>query len=197
MLVAIENPLMETTTEFEIFIRRKMPFVSSFLYWTMIFFFAFLFVLYVVMYPAIRSQSSSEMQAAYYILVVPVALKTLSSYSFIGLLIVVPLYYRARLHKSAILRFNESSLYIIGKKISIDIPKRRITKVYLNDLKNSFGEPKEKLQVVIQQNSYKNTTFRLKDYEQGGELIEALSTLENVELAGYEKEMVGDHEEDE
>lgn len=173
-----------------------MPFVSSILYGIMIFFFAFLFLLYVVMYPAIHSQSSSEMQTAYYILVVPDALKTLSSYSFIGLIVVVPLYYRARLHKPAILRFNENSLSVTGEKISIDILKRHIRKVYFNDLKNAFGEPKEKIQVVIQQNSYKNTTFRLKHYEQGGELIDALGSLDNVVFAGYEKEMVGDHEED-
>lgn len=188
---------MDTPKEFEILIRRKMPFVSSFLYGTMIFFFAFLFLLYVIMYPAVHSQSSSEMQTAYYVLVVPDALKTLSSYSFIGLLIVVPLYYRARLHKPAILRFEVNNLLITGERIDIDIPKQRIKKVYCNDLKNAFGEPKEKMQVVIQQNAYKNTTFRLKDYEQGGELIDVFGTLENVELAGYEKEMVGDHEEDE
>jgi hypothetical protein len=188
---------MDTPKEFEILIRRKMPFVSSFLYGTMISFFAFLFLLYVLMYPAIHSQSSPEMQTAYYILVVPEALKTLSSYSFIGLLIVVPLYYRARLHKPAILCFEENSLCITGEKISINIPKRRIKKVYCNDLKNAFGESKEKMQVVIQQNGYKNTTFRLKDYERAGELIDELGTLENVQLAGYEKEMVGDHKEDE
>jgi hypothetical protein len=188
---------MDTSKEFEILIRRKMPFVSSFLYVVMIFFFAFLFMLYVVMYPAIHYQSSSEMQTAYYILVVPNALKTLSSYSFIGLLIVVPLYYRARLLKPAILRFDENSLLITGEKISIDIPKRRIKKIYCNDLKNAFGEPKEKLQVVIDQTVYQSTTFRLKDYEKGGELTDAFGTLENVELGGYEKEMVGEHEEDE
>lgn len=187
-LVAIRNPAMDTPKEFEILIRRKMPFVSSFLFGLMIFFFSFLFLLYLVMYPATSSQSSSEMQTAYYIFAVPKALKVLSSYSFLGLVVVVPLYYRARLHKPAILRFEESSLLITGQMISIDIPKRRIKKVYCNDLKNAFGEPKEKMQVVIQQNAYKNTTFRLKDYERGGELIDALGNLENVELAGHEED---------
>ena len=188
---------MDTPKEFEILIRRKMPFISNFLYVVMIFLLTFVFMLYVIMYPAIHSKSSDEMQTAYYILVVPNTLKTLSAYSFFGLLIVVPLYYRARLHKPAILRFDEDRLSIFGKKISIEIPKQRIKKVYCNDLKNAFGEPKEKMQFVIQQNVYKNTTFRLKNYELGGDLIGAFGALENVELAGYEKEMVGDHEQDE
>lgn len=188
---------METAKEFEILIRRKMPFISNLLYVVMIFLLAFLFMLYVVMLPAVHSKSSGEMQVAYYILVVPGALKMLSSYSFFGLLIVVPLYYRARLHKPAVLRFSNNIVYIIGNKINIVIPKTRIKKVYCNDLKNAFGEPKGKLQVVIQQNVYTQTTFRLKNYEEGGELIDAFGALECVTLAGYDKEMVGDHEEDE
>jgi hypothetical protein len=137
------------------------------------------------------------MQTAYYILVVPESLKILSSYSFIGLLITVPLYYRARLHKPAILSFNENDLTIRGKKISVDIPKSRIRKVYCNDLKNALGEPKGKLQVVIEQHAFRKITFRLSDYEEGGELIDAFGALENAVLAGYDREMVGDHDEDE
>ena len=137
------------------------------------------------------------MQTAYYILVVPDALKTLSSYSFFGLLIVVPLYFRARLHKPAVLRFGDNNISITGRQINIDIPKTRIKKVYCNDLKNAFGEPKERLQVIIQQNAYTQTAFRLRIYEEGGELIDAFGELEGVKLAGYDKEMVGDHHEDE
>jgi hypothetical protein len=188
---------MDTPKEFEILIRRKMPFVSSFLYGVMIFFLAFLFLLYVVMYPAIHSQSSAEMQTAYYIKVVPDSLKVLSSYSFIGLLIVLPLYYRARRHKPAILRFDENNFVITGQKITVDIPKSRIKKVYCNDLKNAFGKPKGKLQVVIQQHAFRKTTFRLKNYEEGGELINVFGTLENAVLAGYDREMFGDYDEDE
>lgn len=188
---------MDTPKEFEILIRRKIPIVSSFIYWFIILHIVLLFVHYVIMYPALNSKSSSEMQTAFYILAVPNSLKVLSSYLSIGLLIVVPLYYRARLHKPAILLFEEKSLLITGKKISINIPKQHIRKVYCNDLKNAFGEPKEILQVVIWQNTHKITTFRLKHFEQGGELIDALSILDNVEFASYQNEMVNDHQEDE
>lgn len=173
-----------------------MPFVSSFLYGLMIFLLTFLFMLYVVMYPALHSKSSGEMQAAYYILVVPDALKILSSYSFFGLLIVVPFYYRARLHKPATLSFEVDRLYITGKNIEIDIPIIKIEKVFCNDLKNAFGEPKGKMQVVVQQKNRTLTTFRLKDYEQGGELIDTLGTLQDVTLAGYDKEMVTEHDDE-
>ncbi len=173
-----------------------MPFVSSFLYGVIIFFFAFLFLLYIVMYPAIHSRSSLEMRTAYYILVVPEALKILSSYSFIGLLIAVPLYYRAKLHKSAILVFGTDKIYITGDKIDIAIPKSRIEKVFCNDVKNAFGESKEKLQVLIRQKGERLTTFRLKYYDEGGEFIDLVSTMEGVTLGGYDREMDTNHDDD-
>lgn len=188
---------MDKPQEFEILIRRKIPFISNFLYGVTIIFFAFLFMLYVVMFPAVHSRSSTEMQTAYYILVVPESMKLLSFYSFLGLLVVVPLYYRARLHKPAVLQFNEINLVITGRKIRVDIPKSRIKKVYCNDLNNTFGESKGILQVVIQQHAFKKTTFRLKNYEEGGALLDAFGTLDNVVLAGYDREMIGDHDEDE
>ena len=80
---------MSEPPEFEILIRRKMPFITSLLYGLIIFLLAILLILYVFMIPATHSRSSAEMQTAYYIRVVPDALKLLSSYSFFGLLIVV------------------------------------------------------------------------------------------------------------
>jgi hypothetical protein len=187
---------MCTPKQFDILIRRKIPFVSSFLYALIIFLLTFLAMLYVVMYPATHSKSSAEMQVAYYIFVVPNALKTLSSYSFFGLLVVVPLYYRARLHKPATLTFEKDRLFIRGKKIAIDIPTAGIEKIFCNDLTNAFGEPKGKLQVVIRQKSQTLTSFRLKDYEQGDEFIDLFGTLEGVALSGYDKEMATAHDDE-
>ena len=79
---------------------------------------------------------------------------------------------------------------------SREILQTRIAKIFCNDLKNAFGEPKGKLQVVIRQKGNKLTTFRLKDYEKGGELIDTLGTLEGVTLAGYDTEMVTDHDDE-
>jgi hypothetical protein len=188
---------MEPVKEFEILVRKRIPFISHFLYVVVIFLLTFLFLLYLVMLPAIYSNSSQEMATAYYIMVVPDVLKTLSSYSFLGLVIIVPLYYRARLHKSAILLFGNNNLVITGQKINISIPRSRIRKVYCNDLKNVFGEPKRKLQVIVQQGAYTKTVFRLKNYEEGGDLIDSFGTLDGVVLTGYDTEMVSDHQDDE
>jgi len=69
--------------------------------------------------------------------------------------------------------------------------------VYFNDLKNVFGKPKGKLQIIIQQGSSIQTAFRLRNYEEGGELIDAFATVDDVVFAGYDKEMFGDHHDEE
>lgn len=133
------------------------------------------------------------MTTAYYILVVPEALKTLSAFSGIGLLITVSLYYSARLHKPALLTFHQDHISINGKEIDISISHKEIDKIFCNDLKNLFRKPKNKLQFVIRQKRRRSTTFMLKHYEQGEEFLEELSTLEKVGFAFYDDDMVGDH----
>ncbi|WP_332736257.1 hypothetical protein [Flavihumibacter sp.] len=186
---------MKTSTEFKILIRRRIPYLNSFLLVVIIIFLICICILNLVMYPAIHSKSSLEMVFSYYNLVVPETLKVLSSYSFLGFIFVVPLYYKVRRHKPGILTFEEERILIKGQKIYIDTPKSRIEKIYCNDLKNIFGKPKRIFQSVIKNKEGLHTSFRLKDYETGGEFIDKLETL-NVVLAGYENEMVIDHDEE-
>lgn len=120
---------MNTPRQFEISIRRRIPFLSNFLFVALIFFFAILFLLYLIMLPT--RHASGEMATGYYILVVPDALKALSTYSGIGLFITVPLYYSARLHKPAILTFHNDHLSITGKQIDLNISFRKIDKVFV------------------------------------------------------------------
>jgi len=61
--------VMERPNNFEIFIRRKIPFVSSLLMGLMFVFFIFAFILLVAMTPS--SYSSDEMKLAYYIFIIP------------------------------------------------------------------------------------------------------------------------------
>lgn len=182
---------MDTPKQFDILIRRRIPLLSSFIYGLLIFFFAILFILYLIMLPT--NHSSGEMKTAYFILVVPDTLKSLSAYSFLGLLIIVPLYNSARLHKPAILTFHEDHITIAGKKIDFNIPYKKVDKVYCNDLHNLFRKPKGILQFVLRQKNRKVTTFRLKHYEQGEEVLSSLAIKQKFTIAFYEHDMVGNH----
>jgi hypothetical protein len=137
--------------------------------------------------------ASGEMSTAYYVLVVPEWLKTSSAYAGLGLLILTPLYYAARLHKPANLTFYDDHLIITGKEIDLNIPFRKIDKVYCNDLHNLFRKPKGILQFVIKQKNRKVTTFRLKHYDQCADILSNLNLKQNIPVAFYEDNMVGDH----
>lgn len=191
MLVAISNPTMDTHKEFEILIRRRIPYISGLLFGVTFSFFSVLFILYLIMLPT--RHASGEMATAYYILVVPEWLKTSSAYAGLGLLIITPLYYSARLHKPAMLIVQQDHILIAGKQLELNIPFRKIDKVFCNDLHNLVRKPKGILQFVIKQKRRKVTTFRLKHYDQGEEVLSTLSRLENVEFAFYEDNMIGDH----
>ena len=185
---------MDRPKEFEILIRRKIPYVSSILFGIAFCFFAVLFILYLIMLPT--RNASGEMATAYYILAVPEWLKTISAYSLLGLLIITPIYYSARLHKPAKLMVHLDYLSISGKQLDINIPGKKVDKVFCNDLHNLFRKPKGILQFVIKQKRRKVTTFRLKHYDQGEEVLSALFSLGNMQFAFYEDDMIGDHQDE-
>ena len=182
---------MDTHKEFEILIRRRIPYVSSTLFGIVFFFFAVLFILYLIMLPT--KYASGEMATAYYILVVPEWLKKISAYSALGLLITTQLYYFARLHTPAKLVVHQDYLSITGRQVDLNIPVRKIDKVFCNDLHNLFRKPKGILQFVIKQKRRKVTTFRLKHYDQGEEVLGVLSSSGNIQFAFYENNMIGVH----
>ena len=154
---------MDSPNKFEILIRRKIPFLSSFLFQLILLFSLILFVLYLIMIPA--SNSPGEIKTVYFILVVPDWLKVLSVCCGFGLIILIPLYYHARLHKSANLTFHKDHFAIAGKQINRVFPYTFIKKVFCNDLHNMFRKPKGILQFVIREKKGKETTFRMKRYE--------------------------------
>lgn len=168
-----------------------MPYISGLLFGIVLSLFSVLFILYLIMLPT--RYASGEIATAYYILVVPAWLKTSSLYSGLGLLFVMPLYFYARLHKPATLVVHQDRLSITGRQVELNIPFRKIDKVFCNDLHNTLRRPKGILQFVIRQKRRKATTFRLRHYHHGEEVLRALSKLDNVGIAFYEDLMIGEH----
>ena len=173
---------------------RRVPFLSSFLMDLLMLFFIILAIFYLIMLPT--KYASPEMSVGYYIIVVPETLKTFSFYSLIGILIILPLYYKLRLHKPAILTFQDEYISIVGKKINFKINNTNVGKVFCNDLKNAFGQLKEKLQIVIIEKAGKTTTFYLKNYNQAEEFMDVFSTVKEAKFSFYDNEMPTDHEDE-
>jgi hypothetical protein len=189
-IVSLKPKLMELGTSFEILIRKKIPYWSQLLMGIAVVLFIFLFLLYLIMLPS--EKASSEMRAAYYILVVPEWLKNASTYSFFGLLLLFPIYRISRSYKLAWFELKNDILEIrddgTTKKIQID----SIRKIILNDINRFLQRPREATEIIIYQKSNKKTSFLLKYYVQSEELVEALiqyDTIEFKEYNGFELEI--------
>jgi len=148
---------MDSSNQLQILIRRKIPYVSSGLAWIPGILLIVIFILAIVMSPS--KYNSDEMQAAYYILVVPDWLKIISTIAAAGLLIIMPLYFSARLYKPALLTLNSDAIIIKGDNFNFNKPLNSIYKIYFNDLKNLLRKPKNKLQIVIEQKDKKTLVF--------------------------------------
>ncbi len=178
---------METPKEFRILVRRNIPYITQGLWRIVVVLFLIVFLFYLYMSPT--KNTSNEMATVYYILVMPEWLKRISAYAFLGLIIFLPLYFVARVKKSALLIVSDETLFIKGKQLDLIIPFKSIKKIYFNDLKNLLRQSKEKLQVVIQQKSNKSTVFLLANYEEAEIVLDTLSEITNAEFAFYDDNM--------
>ena len=143
----------------------------------------FLFLLYLIMIPS--DHTSGEMKVAYYILVVPEWLKLASAYSFIGFLLLLPIYSMSKTHQAALLVIDENTFQISGAQMDKTIHVDSIRKIMINDVRRIFRKPKEVIEVVIKQGPSRTTSFLLRHHEQAEELIEVLSNYQNIEFVFY------------
>lgn len=185
---------MSTQKEFQILVRRKIPYLSAGLWSIMAVLILIILLFYVFMLPT--KHASDEMKTAYYILVLPEWLKRLSALAFIGLLIFIPLYFSARLKRAALLRLTDDTILITGKQLDLTIPFKKIKRIYFNDLKNLFGQPKYKMQIVIQEKRNKSIVFFLANYEEAGPALDTLSKVNNAQFAFYDDNMETFHDDE-
>jgi hypothetical protein len=185
---------MDTKKDFEVLVRHKFPYLSSGLMYIMIALFVVLFLFYIVMYPT--KYSSEEMATVYFILVVPNWLKTISALAFIGLIITFPLYNVTRLQRSALLTISSDNILIKGDTVDITIKSRFITKIYISDLTDLLGRPKNKMQIVIRHRKKMITVLKLKNYNESEEVFDALSKIDNTEFIFFDKSISTMHNEE-
>jgi hypothetical protein len=185
---------MDKPKEFQILVRRKIPYISEGLWSIVAALFLIMLLLYLFMLPT--KNAPDEMSTAYYILVVPEWLKKLSSFAFVGLIIFIPLYFAARLNKPAILTLSDDTIFIKGKKLDLAIPFKNIKRIYFNDLMNFLRQPKNKMQIVIQQKSNKSTVFLLANYDEADNALDTFSKVNNAEFAFYDDNIVTLHDDE-
>ena len=186
---------MQTENSFEVAIRKRIPYVTTFLFTLMMIFAIALILLSFVFTPT--KYQSDEMKVAYFILVVPETIKYGLIISSIGFLITLPLYVYLRLYKKATLTFLPETIFITGQKINIEIPIERIKKVFCMDSKTPLGESKQKLTLYFERKADRTVRVRLKNYLQADEFINQLLKYENLNFKFYDFDVSPDSEENE
>jgi hypothetical protein len=184
-------------TDFEILIRRKIPYWTDLLMGLMMVCFFFLFLLYIVMIPADKSQSSCEMKAAYYILLVPEWLKEYSFYSLFGLLVLIPIHRISKLHKVGQLEIHDEFIEVRGGGHDKKIEVHNIKRIVINDVTRVFRKPHEAVEIIIFHKPNGKTSFLLRHYVQSEEVIDALAKLNGVEFSVSEGFALQTDDEDE
>lgn len=157
--------------------------------------FVFLFLLYLVMSPS--NKSPDEMKVAYYILVVPEWLKSFSAYSFLGLLLLIPIYSISKSYRAGNVNISDEFIEINGGGNDKKIPVEAIEKIMLNDVTFMFRRPHEAMEVIVFQKPKRKTSFLLKHYVQSEEFIDTLAQFETIDFSvtdGFALEMHDDDE---
>lgn len=186
-----------TSHTFDILLRKKIPFISKFLYWLLMLCTIVLIFFYLIMKLNENVYFQMVTIPIDYNLIVPYWMKEIPFYAFIAFIILTPIYFRARLYQKATLTFGLNEVLIKGKTINKSLPFDSIKEVWGDDLKNLLGQPKNKLQIVLRQKNGKETTFFLKNYDFSEEFMETtMDILKEAKFSSYDSEEVAMNEDD-
>lgn len=185
---------MQTENSFEVVVRKKIPYLTTFLHNVLMICLLTFFLLSLVFLPA--KNQSNEMEVAYFISVVPEFIKYALVYSGVGYLIILFLYQYARMHKKAVLTFSPEEISIVGKNIKINIPINTISKVFSVDSETFRGDSKQESILYFERRKGKTVRVKLKYYVQADEFIEQLEKYENINLKFYNYDVDADSAEE-
>ncbi len=171
---------MDTIKEFQILVRRKVPFLSNILLWTIVALAILVFLLYFAMLPT--KHSSGEMATVYYILAIPDWLKKSSAIGLVGLIILTPVYISLRLSTPALLTIQNETILIEENRKSLTIQNDSVTKIFFNDLTDLLKQPKYKIEIALKYKYDKTIIFRLKYYIDADDVLTALSNITNADF---------------
>jgi len=182
---------MNSINQIDVLVRRKIPILSSLIWWLLLGFLSILFILYLLMWPT--KYFPSELATLYFIKVIPDIFKFISFVALICFIILAPIYYVARKYEPAILTLDSEMVLIKGQKIDIIIPKQRIKQIYFNELYDIRRRPKGQIQIVVKKKDKKLIALLLKNYDDADDAITLLSEMPNLKIAFYQDNMITDH----
>ncbi len=193
---------MEPGPHFEVTVRRKIPYLTTFLFYLTITFFLALMVIYLFFFPV--RNAPADIKAAYFMFLTPNFVKYGLVISLAGALVMMQLYYTARLYRKGLLTFWPEKITIQGEKVNVEMPIKSIRKVFCMDHLSDEGEPTGKLAIYFQQGRWRKqgirrrtTRVRLIDYSRSEEFMDRLMKYDGIKFAVYNYDTSPDIENEE
>jgi hypothetical protein len=180
--------------KFEIYLRRRVPFLSQGLWDIIILLSLILFLLYIAMLPT--EYSSQEMSTVYYLFIIPDWLKKASSIALIGSIVLGPLYFALRLKKAGFLVITPEALHITVRNANLELPVKDIKRIYFNDLHRLSGVPRYKLQIAVEMKSGMTTLFQLKNYLDAEDIAGCLGEIAHADFLISDRNMITMHDDE-
>jgi hypothetical protein len=172
--------MTEKDNYYKVVVRKRVPYLTVFFYRIFLFFTVCFMLVYLIMYPT--KDAPPEMALAYYNFLVPEILKKFIVFSMIGLFISGILYYKVRLYKKAVVRFEPNQIIIRGKSLNLTLKIYNIKKVtFMDESKEVGGQIKEKFMVYFEQRMEKSIRLRLIHYLQAEEFSDEFLKYEQLE----------------
>ncbi len=174
---------MDSSNSFEVIIKRNIPFLSKFTYWTWGIIMITLFLFSAIFIPS--SHQSSEMKTAYFILAVPKTIQYIIIYLSIGFVAFYILSLITKRHDKAILTFSPENIQIVGKNIKRIISISDIVTAYCMDNQSMSGESRQELTIYIEDKNKIETAIKLKYYLQADNFMDRFTSYEGLNLKFY------------
>src|SRR5688572_6623710 len=111
---------MHEQNQFEVTVRRKIPYLTQFLFVILITCILVFLIVEFLFIPV--KNTSTDIKSLYFILVIPGVLKKALLVSAVTFVVVFPVYLKFRLHRDATLTFLAGGMIIKGKHIDISMP---------------------------------------------------------------------------
>jgi hypothetical protein len=169
--------LMEEHRPFDVIVRRRVPYMTTFLFTLSLIPLAILFILEVIL----AGDGPDEIVLG----------------SIIVFAIVFTLYLKARLYKKAVLTFGRDNIRIQGNRLDVLIPVNLLANVYCMDSSSLGGEKREKLTIYFRQKNLSVTRVQLRNYLEAENFMEKLMQYDSINFNIYDFDVSPDPENEE
>lgn len=179
---------MTNSKRFDISIKRRIPFLSTTIYYLLMTSLVILAILYVFMMPG--DSQSDEMKAAYFYFVVPMTFQRIFIIALVSFIFLLPLNKLLRQYRPGKLTFFEDHILITGNNFSTQLLTKEIMTIYISEKSkiNRRKKSKRQLAIRIEDINLHMTNVLLTNYNEAENFVSWLSNYDKIKLEFKDKD---------